>query len=348
MELFPGPEKIENPIHTNRPQEEAHYETNEAQEALSFDYEILNDPNLRMRYVNLTDELIRKTQAEGKDHLIFLDKSARPVAWMMKELWPVLAEADENGEIPPMPDVSFLNIDREQWEPIVGRSEDAAGMNIDNIPEKEIQNLRSVFGAERENGSVLKNKNVMLVDEVQVSGDTLRLARGVLNRAFGDEANIDGAHWMMPHIKTDPKSGARYNAELPVWYSDTSVLGRGVANRDSTKSRQSPSRVQRVGANWLSSRFREGPDEKGNQLRKEAKMLAREVADRVLPYFPSPSRSKEDFVSRVRSFNGLEPREFAQIRQEAKERGKSIIELCENARIKKRGAAAVYSSGISR
>lgn len=332
MESFPG--------HRHHESSQEAAERQETGEQPEFHYEILRDPEMRMRYVHLTDELIRKTQADEIDHMVFLDKSARPVEWMMRELWPTLAEKDEDGNTPPMPDVSFLNIDREQWEPIVGRSEDASGLNVDNIPEKEIENLRKVFRGGEGESSVLEDKKVLIVDEVMVSGDTSRIASGVMNRAFGQEAEIESAHWMIPQIKTD-KSGNRRNAELPAWYSDTSSTGRGVADRDSSKSRQSSSRVQRDGALWLSTRFREGPDERGKQLREEMKTVAQEIEQGELPYFPSPQRGKKEFAQRVRDFNGVEPREFAQMRQEAKEKRTTTAELLRKQRAAKAGKSAV-------
>ena len=54
-------------------------------------YEILTPASLRADYVTLTDKIIHAVEGRPGVHLFFLDKSARPVAWLMRALWPVLA-----------------------------------------------------------------------------------------------------------------------------------------------------------------------------------------------------------------------------------------------------------------
>src|SRR5690606_2842337 len=97
-------------------------------EAKPFEYQLLrghfrtdgsfkNDDQLRSEYVSLTDSLVYK-MTEGvtvedpqtkervvrkPDVVVWLDKSARPVSWLTKELWDTLA-VDENGHVPKMPE----------------------------------------------------------------------------------------------------------------------------------------------------------------------------------------------------------------------------------------------------
>src|SRR6185436_11400821 len=81
-----------------------------------FEYELLtghkrtdgswkSSEELKTEYVHLTDELIRKmtegvrvvdavtgeTENKPVDYVVWIDKSARPVSWLTKELWPTLA-----------------------------------------------------------------------------------------------------------------------------------------------------------------------------------------------------------------------------------------------------------------
>ena len=112
------PSKPEQPI------QDVLFEMGSREERLeeSLDYQILNDPDLRERYVYNTERLIGRIIAHETDEVVFLDKSARPVAWMVRSLWPLLG-IDEEGKHIPVPEMRFVNIDREQWQSIVGRSE---------------------------------------------------------------------------------------------------------------------------------------------------------------------------------------------------------------------------------
>src|SRR3989344_8440513 len=51
--------------------------------------------------------------------VIYLDKSARPVAWLVRNLWPGLARVTgteySDNQIPPRPREYFLNIDKNDW-----------------------------------------------------------------------------------------------------------------------------------------------------------------------------------------------------------------------------------------
>ena len=51
------------------------------------DYRILLTPGQRAEFIHYTDGLIQEMTEQRTDVAIFLDKSARPVAWMVNELW---------------------------------------------------------------------------------------------------------------------------------------------------------------------------------------------------------------------------------------------------------------------
>src|SRR4051812_9696807 len=96
-------------------------------------YRILDTPELRVKYLHLTDEMINKIAQQGTEAAVFLDKSARPVAWLMHNLWDQLAPRNDDGTIPPEPEIKFMNIDREQWGAVLGRSESGV-IDISRVP----------------------------------------------------------------------------------------------------------------------------------------------------------------------------------------------------------------------
>jgi hypothetical protein len=281
------------------------------------DYHILLTPDLRAEYISLTDSLIQEMAGQQTDVAIFLDKSARPVAWMVSELWDQLGPRLSDGSSLPPPEIKFLNIDREQWGAILGRSEDQ-GISIDLLPPERVDELKAIFKPllpKDTTETMLTGKRVMLVDEIHISGDTLEMAHKILARAFPDAQDIQSHYWMNGMVKIDPKSGGRYNTKLPVWYSDREVTGRLIGNRDSTKSSQSMSQRQRIGRYWLSTAFRE-PDEKGLELKKEIKLMAEELKSHNLPYIPSPDWDEEieSVEERINRINGISVDEYVKLR----------------------------------
>ena len=83
----------------------------------------LSGLSLRVQYVYLTDLVVGRVHDGGFDTLLFLDKSARPVAWLFRALWPLLRPSFTEtgiceGPVPP-PIIRFLNIDRMHWIDVV-------------------------------------------------------------------------------------------------------------------------------------------------------------------------------------------------------------------------------------
>lgn len=307
------------------------FETRDPAETLMgrYEYNQLSDPELRMNYVAYTENLIQQAVEDKIDDVVFLDKSARPVAWLMKGLWPMLGIDDEGNKVN-MPSIRYVNIDREQWGPVVGRSEDkVGGIDLSRVHPSVIADLRAVFaspskGNTREDTTLFDNKNVMIVDEVMSSGDTLRIADGLFSRAFPD-AKISSRYWMPIKYKTT-RGGNRMNADLPLWYSDYDQHGRLVADRHIKASEQSSNSRQRHGAMFLSTRF-PYPDQKGIELRQEMKQLAEEVEDGVMPVLPSGLRSEKAFDLILKEVNGLTVEEYITLKNEAETSKKSLYEL---------------------
>lgn len=309
-----------------------------------FEYQILNDPELRYKYVRLTEGLIARSLANDIDSMVFLDKSARPVAWLMRALWPTLGfkEFDASGKpiIAPMPEAKFANIDREQWAHVMGRSEvrEGQGLTLENVHPDTIDSLTGLFAQKnmdaddyiaKDEATLFDDKNVLIVDEVSASGDTLRMAAALFGRAFQNANSIEEAHWMTPEKKYDKRSGGTRNAELPVWYKRDDPYGRLVGDRDDLHSSHSPSMRQRRGAMFLSGRLPQ-EDAKGKQLREEMYQLGRDVASGEMPvkfntrYRPDDDEFMDNFMLQV---NGVTRREYATLQEQAEVEGIPFVEL---------------------
>ncbi len=299
---------MELPTHSQQHVQETLFPTDEIE--YWHDYEILETDELREKYVNLTDNLINRIQEERPKHLIFLDKSARPVAWMLKELWPIFA-VDDDGEVEQMPSINFIQIDREDWRGLV-KNEDSDIIDVDNLPDRLFEDLRSVFtdrvvptGEAGNEPSKFDNSKIMVVDEIRVSGDTLDIASEMLIRSF-PTADVGKSWWMNPGEKIVPGQPSR-NADIPVWYDKDKNTGRGVNNRNTTKSNRSPSRRQQRGGLFLSTRL-DGPDPESRELREEFKHLASDIITHKL--IVRPSFDRDNWSDHFERINGMSFEEY--------------------------------------
>lgn len=294
------------------------------------------DEQLRSQYVHLTDELIRK-MTEGveivnpetgerelrrPDCVVWLDKSARPVSWLTNELWDTLAPNPGEQDAPERPDFYFVNIDREQW--INDFDPDGTGrLDIDHIKPSIIRSLRSIFVSPHHKAgglhdptidnspSLLDGKVVLLVDEVRSTGRTLSMSQKFFERAFPG-AIVTSAHWMSG-VAT--KNGAVGNADLPVWYKEKDVRGRGIGNRDERVSRQSKSLTQRLGSWFLSTALEQDERESSDQLRREIRQLAEDVRSHDVLVVPSLWRSDDDYDARAEQLNDMTFEEYKTAKQ---------------------------------
>ncbi len=260
---------------------------------------------LHTEYIRRTDELIHQMthgveitnfengEREHKipDVVVFLDKSARPLAWLTRELWSRLA-VDEEDKVPSMPDMKFLNIDRKQWANRIDRHGNGH-LDVSQLDESIIRSLRSIFisPTHKQDGLTdeidnspadLDGKTILIVDEVHSTGSTLQMAEGMIAAAF-PSANIAGMHWM---AGVTDKGFARGNADVPVWYKKQDPRGRGVNDRMKDPSGvPSENLTQRLGAWFLSTRFK-GGDPASLQLREEMHRLANDehVPIRISPF----------------------------------------------------------------
>ena len=288
-------------------------------------YSVLTGVQRRAHYVTLTDRLI--TVLEGgsgwrPDEVVYLDKSGRPVAWLVRALWPLLARepgtAFSSGVVPPRPGFRMVNIDREQWWGLTGGTESGL-VDVSRVPRESVDALRAVFllrpPAEgqpvADAPAWLDGKRILVVDEVSNSGDTLRIATGLVARAF-PTSDVRGDHWMTPGQVTDRRGFTRVQ-DVPVWYQSGTWTGRLVGNRLDPQNPAATWRGQR-GALFLSTRPRV-PDESGLRLRSEVAALAADVAARRLLAAPAGVRDTDDAIERIRVLFGYDdPRTFTAAR----------------------------------
>lgn len=284
---------------------------------------------LRTEYIRRTDELIRKItdgveftdpvtgekSVESPDFVVYLDKSARPVSWLVKEFWPKLA-ATPGEPAPEMPQTRYVNIDRQQWVNTVDPGGEGK-MDIGLVDESVVRSLRSIFvGVNDKRGGInsdlddvpteLDGKSVLIVDEVFSTGRTLTIAKKFFERAF-PTTKVAGAYWMSGIAQ---KGFAVGNADIPVWYKDKDVTGRGVDNRDERRSQRSSSVTQRLGGWFLSTAFKEA-DPNSLQLRKEVKQLANDPNVLIIP-----SYQRDDLQERILALNNMQSiEEFTERKQ---------------------------------
>lgn len=266
---------------------------------------------LEIEYVELTDKLIHKmTHGETFTHegehvhevptkVVFLDKSARPLAWLVRDLWDTLAPEPGSGDIPPKPDFKFLNIDRNQWKDQLDPN-NAGIFDARLLTDEQITGLRSLYNKDHDGSFDAENEMddqvIMVVDEVRASGVTLEIAQAILHRAF-PTSKIFGTHWMSRMATSGTAVG---NADLPVWYRDDSTnikftSGRGVGNR------RDPAHIIHPSQYFLSTRLPE-PDQRALRLRDDFKALAKAVQEREVPYIPHKER--DDQEERSEAING--------------------------------------------
>jgi len=173
----------------------------------SLETDLVNQDRFLAEYIKRTDRLIGiidgsipwfDSQTKEKlpliEGVIFLDKSARPISWLVRAFWSLLSNGSK------IPHFDYLNIDREDWLAKFGREPNQYGdanigkLDISKIPQEDIDRLRAYFSVDKgitENnlGEVwnsptrIDGKHVLIVDEMSSSGNTLEIARLLLKRA---------------------------------------------------------------------------------------------------------------------------------------------------------------------
>jgi hypothetical protein len=208
-------------------------------------------------YISISSKLTNSIQnfdtVDGEpkpaDIVVYLDKSARPVSWFVNELWPLIAKKDEHGVVSPKPETKFANIDRLPWRKDRNVSIVEHPENMIEPTVEDIEGLRAIFlkRPAREGEEVSKvrsfldGKRVLIVDEINDSGDTMRVAQTLFEMAFPD-AVFKTMAWMNRYgINPD---GSKKVLERPTFYDEKNPAvgehfgedGRAVFDPDVTYS----------------------------------------------------------------------------------------------------------------
>lgn len=190
---------------------------------------------------------------EPFDHVVYLDKSARPVSWLVNLFWKQFAAMDENGQSGKRPPHSYINIDRAPWFRKVGIEVSDDGrqktngelatyadflQHVSAITPRHLAEIRALYipgGIEREDvddiiesPTYLDGKRILIVDEVCRTGATLDIAVKLFQTAFPKARKIAGAYFW--HPKEPPMRVGNENVltSLPVWYDPDTLEGRGI------------------------------------------------------------------------------------------------------------------------
>lgn len=206
-----------------------------------------------IHYVTDTAKVIGRIDGSIKsdfkpDYVIFLDKSGRPVSWLVDLFWGNFSDIPKSNK----PPFYFIKLDRLLWFEKSGceligdesgniRSADGGvrqaridDFHIDNIAIHDIAMLRSLFLTNydkldldskyydsdiMEHKSILDNKNVLIIDEVASSGSTLMIAKKLFEKAFNN-CNVEYVDFWHDNAttKVDSKGKIIKRGSTPVWY----------------------------------------------------------------------------------------------------------------------------------
>ncbi|MBU1132600.1 hypothetical protein KKC32_05150 [Patescibacteria group bacterium] len=200
-----------------------------------FAYSRLMNPEWRLELVERIDQLIEQIKNSGIEELIFLDKSARPLSWLFQERWnnkqsdpkikyidmgtmevrgkkTIIEEMSEEGEamyksLDEIEKKSYTEDDEWFWK----KNNFAEGTAIDddiwlskkNIPKiwlaivakhpDLIEKIRSRYGKKLQ-------KKVLIIDELLMTGETLRATAAVFAQAY-PQSEIFGVHFFNQRYK---------------------------------------------------------------------------------------------------------------------------------------------------
>ena len=235
-------------------------------------HKVLRDRSIVNEQININDNIINYVQdtalliseIDGSlkseapyDHVVYLDKSARPVSWLVNMFWDDFSASDAEGNQLSRPPHSYINIDRAPWFRNVGidvtdddRQKTGGELatywdfiaNIDNLSRGHLAEIRALYidgGIETEDAdwimkqtTRLTSKRVLVVDEVSRTGSTLKIAVKLFQLAFPDAEVIDSAYFWHPHESALKMGSEDVLTSLPVWYDPNTYYGRGIGGLD--------------------------------------------------------------------------------------------------------------------
>ena len=193
---------------------------------------------------------------EPYDHVVYLDKSARPVSWLVNMFWEDFASHDLSGNAIKRPPHSYINIDRAPWFRYAGIDVTDDGRqtadgelatfwdfsnSFENLNERHFAEIRALYingGIETEDvgwimdrPTLLDGKKVLIVDEVSRTGSTLKIAEKLFQKTF-PEAKIGCSYFWHPHESVLMMGSEKVLTSIPVWYDPSTYFGRGIGGLD--------------------------------------------------------------------------------------------------------------------
>lgn len=275
------------------------------------------------RHIQSTADIIAQLSGEDKDlppadHVVYLDKSARPVSWLANVFWKDFSDKER-------PPHSYLAIDRMEWFARTKtkvtpngyvENNDGSGQHIatfsdfkkENVTPKDIAGIRALFipgGVETEDideimktPTGLDGKNITVVDEVMRGGATLDIAKYLISQAIPEAASVNGTYYWKPGFQTSPSDNSEKQMRgTPFWYDTNSQYGRGIGDVDENyyierhKKYGTPkTRAQKLGSAVLGHpiNLSQEPGGKSRELMSEIKKLHEEwEAGHVFMYMPN-------------------------------------------------------------
>ena len=253
------------------------------------------------------------------DHVIYLDKSARPVSWLVNTFWDAFSDK-------PRPKHSYLAIDRMEWfartdTPVDanGYIEDAESSHVatfedfrkENVTAEDIARIRSLYipgGIEDEDvekimqtPTGLEGKHITIIDEVGRSGSTLNIAKYLISKAIPEAASVSGYTYWDAGFQIGPGDEKQMRG-VPVWYDAQSRAGRGIGDVNEAffekRYEQYPNnktRAQKFGAIVLGEyvNLSKEPGNKSRQLAQEIRTMRKEWDDGHI-LMPHPDHYDDD------------------------------------------------------
>lgn len=243
-------------------------------------HKVIKNRNIVNEQININENLIHYIQdtalliseidgslsgdkKQAVDHVVYLDKSARPVSWLVNMFWSEFAVKDEDGKTVKRPPHTYVNIDRSPWFRKVGINVSDDGRqkengelatysdfinNIGNLTKRNLAEVRALFiegGIEDENidsimdsPTILDGKRVLIVDEVSRTGSTLSIAAHIFKLAFPETVEIKRSYFWHPTEPPLKIGNENVLTSLPVWYDPNTLTGRGIGGLNEKYYRQ--------------------------------------------------------------------------------------------------------------
>ena len=240
------------------------------------------------------------------DHVIYLDKSARPVSWLVSSFWSAFTDKEK-------PKHSYLAIDRKEWfartdTPIEAneyirnpdgsvRVAEFSDFRKENVSKEDLARIRALYipgGIDSEDideimqtPTGLDGKNITIIDEVSRSGSTLEIAKYLVSMAIPEAASVNGYIFWRPGFQHST-NGETQMRSSPVWYDPDTHIGRGIGDVNESyfekRYEEHPNpktRAQKFGAIVLGEyiNLAEEPNNLSRELAKEIVVMRKEWDD---------------------------------------------------------------------